>query len=1318
MISRKFFSSLFILLVFTFAANGQGLRINEVCSANSKILTDAAGETPDWIEFINTGDSTINLAEYLIADKSEFSKAWQLPQVAINPGEFFLILASGNDRQGSDSTEVHTDFRISADGETLYLFTKDKQLYESLDVPALADDESYGIPADEPGHYIIFQNPTPGVQNANAADANRLADPLFSLQAGHYAGSISLALSHTQPNVQIFFTDNGKPPHMGSTLYEQPVEITKTTVIRAIAYKGEEMHSNVVTQTYLIDDMSDLPIVSLSTHPGNFFDWEEGIYVMGPNAEPEVPYYGANFWQDWEKPVHIEFFETDKSQAFSIDAGVKIFGNWSRSTPMKSLSIFARKEYGTGSIKHKIFADKEIDHFESFLLRNAGNDWKHAYFRDGLVHELAKHMNIDREAFRPAVVYLNGEYWGIHNLREKQSEHYLASNHGVDPDRLDLLKFHVDVIEGSNRDFLDLENYIKYHDLKNDNYFQYVAEHMDIDNYTDYMLLEIWSANWDWPWNNTKKWRAWDGGKWRWLLFDIDAGLSDRYDNTLLRVLGDENLDHWSSTPMKDLIKNRKYREKLLNRLADLLNSLLYRDFALSEVNRLREILVNEMPRHQKRWSGSASDWENKIQTIEGFIKGRPQIVRTHFENYFDLSGHFQLTIDSTDLRNGSIQVNTVEIPSVPWYGIYFNNIPFQITATPNPGYKFAGWNNADFPDSSTIEVYKKSDVLLTPEFEKLDLGIPEIQFSEIHFISNSSFDTGDWVEIHNPGDTVVHLASWWFKDSEESRAFIFPDSVQIEANGFLVLAEDLNKFHSVFPDLKNTTGNLGFGFKSTGELLRLYHKSGVLVDSLTFALGGDWPAFAGNEGFTLELKSGATDNNLAENWQLSGWAQGTPGERSTQLEGLVPRIIISEINFQSADSLDVGDWVEFYNAEDTTVFLGEWRFQDEKAENYYIFPEDTKIKSGDYIVLCQTSSAFSHYFPWSASVLGDFTFGLKSTGELLRLRTGNGLYADSLRYTNMAPWPQLSDNSGLTIERKDLTLPAHDPQNWQVANIMGGTPGLRNSVIEFAKPQIIINELQLRTAENNPADQWFELYNATDSLVEISGWSLRHGGFQNRYFFPDSTVLQAGKFLVFTAHEEAFLSVYPEVENVIELPGLVVNWRSDSLKLINAFSGEIDRIAWNAEANWLFSDSSLQTLELIADTLDNALTENWQFSFTEGGTPGRENSHLPTGIDEEAFAFIPERFALYQNFPNPFNPSTTIRFDLPELSEVSIVIYNIIGQHVQTLVEEKLPAGRHQVVWRPLHLRDNASGVYIARLSARGKTRHFMSTKKMLYIK
>lgn len=353
----------FVSLEILFAQN---IVINEIMSSNSTVFQDENGQYPDWVELYNNSNSAVNLNGYGISDKTSDPFKWTFPSGTLDAHKFLLICCDGNDVK-TDFNHLHTNFSIKASGETVTLTAPDSSTVDQLDAISLQSDVSFGRQPDGGTNWYIFANgnPTPGATNNNSTGISGIADsPIFSLIGGLYKNALTISLSTTSGTSKIYYTLNGSIPTSKSLEYTSPININKTTVLRARAYEDGYLPSKTITNTYLINERNNLAVISISTDSSNFFDQNTGIYVTGPNGgtpNPDNPDTSANYWKDWEKPIHIEMYEPDGKQAFSEDAGVKIHGGYSREYPEKSLAIYSRGSYGSKSINYKIFPDLNLN---------------------------------------------------------------------------------------------------------------------------------------------------------------------------------------------------------------------------------------------------------------------------------------------------------------------------------------------------------------------------------------------------------------------------------------------------------------------------------------------------------------------------------------------------------------------------------------------------------------------------------------------------------------------------------------------------------------------------------------------------------------------------------------------------------------------------------------------------------------------------------------------------------------------------------------------------------------------------------------------
>ncbi|HOY30897.1 MAG TPA: CotH kinase family protein [Bacteroidales bacterium] len=797
------------------------------------------------------------------------------------------------------ASALHTNFKLSQNGETLILSNPAGSVISQVTFGLVLSDHSYGFQPDGTTQPKYFKTPTPDASNnLVTAYVGYTSEPQFSLQGGFYPGTQSLALYTSTPGGIIHFTADGSIPEISSPVYTMPVQIDSTVVIRARTFHPGLLEGNTLSNSYFIKDSSSarLPVISLTVPPSLMFDPNTGIYVKGPNADASAPFFGANFWQEKEIPAHIEYFDTLRHLGFKQNIGIEIYGNYSRSYPQKSLKIIARESYGNGSFDYHLFPDKDIHSFKQFIIRNSGTDWNQTHMRDALIQSLSlKPTDCDVMAYQPAVVYINGKYWGVYNMREKINKDYLAENHNVDPDSVDLLEYNGFVMSGSNDAFLQMGMYVLLHDMSIPSNFEFADSLIDLKNFADYFAVETWTDNWDWLTNNVRYWRENKAGKkWRYILWDLDNGMGGPWSYVFNSL--DTNLHKttdYTSILFSRLLANQAYRNYFINRYADLINTLFTPQHFNATLNKFRNRLDHEMVRHFKRWGsgfsnpdwginghGSYDNWKNyQLPELTAFCNNRQITARNHIQETFGLKKQVPVTLNVYPPQAGKILINTISLEDMPWSGIYFDSVPVTITVIPNPGYHFSFWQSViKFPapqyDSTLTFVPDTSDVITAYFMGQADTA--KITFSEINYNSWQGMNSGDWIELHNYSNWPMDISGWKFKDSQDNNIFLLPENTIIPPDEYLVLCQDTTEFRSVYPGINNILGSFDFGLNSAAESLRLFDRDMNIYLSMTFSGNSPWPAGANGTGRTLELLSVSVNIDNPLNW-FAGCPGGSP---------------------------------------------------------------------------------------------------------------------------------------------------------------------------------------------------------------------------------------------------------------------------------------------------------------------------------------------------------------------------------------------------------------------------------------------------------
>jgi len=495
--SKIFFLPLLIFIIVYSQAAAQSVSsilVNEFLAKNVRTNPNSdSNEYSDWIELYNSLDEQIDISGYWLSDDHLLPQMWEIPSGTIIASKgYLLIWADGNDNM------LHTNFKLGLDGEQVTLSDPAGNLIDSVTYEKQLQDVSFGRNPDLEDQWVYFPYPTPGESNSKiyTINNNRADKPSVSIKGGIYNSSQTIQLFSTGSSNNIRYTLDGSVPTHESTIYTNSLSINSTSVLTARIFADGYLPGESIYNTYIINENVNLPIISIITDPENFWNDEYGIYTVGTNG---LSMWGmtANYWQEWERPVHFELYEFGE-QAIKMDAGIAINGA-RRNMPQKSFKIFARSKYGKNGMEYKLFDDKPIENFSSVIFRNGGHpEFRYTMFKDGMLQYLiASNMDIDYQSYKPAVLFVNGEYWGIYNIREKQNEDYLEANKGVNPDSVDLLEMDAEVIEGDAEDYNNLIKFIQENEMSNVDSYEYIKTKIDIDEYLNYLIAEIYIANFD-----------------------------------------------------------------------------------------------------------------------------------------------------------------------------------------------------------------------------------------------------------------------------------------------------------------------------------------------------------------------------------------------------------------------------------------------------------------------------------------------------------------------------------------------------------------------------------------------------------------------------------------------------------------------------------------------------------------------------------------------------------------------------------------------------------------------------------------------------
>ena len=676
--------------------------INEILPGNASTVLD-----PDfknfvpWVELYNTGGSAVPLAGYRLTDDLGTPNRWIIPSGVTIPAGGYLVLWLDGKAQGR-----HAPYELGMSGE-LGLFMPDGTPVDTLTFEPQLPDVSYG--RNTGGDWRYFDPATPAAANgAGHADATQLAPPALDPPGGFYAAAQSVTLS-AAPGAVIRYTTNGSRPTAASPVYSSPIAVSGPTAVRARAFATDSLPSPAATATYLVGVDPSVGVVSLVTDAAYFFDDYIGIYVdgkagiAGKNCGKKV----ANWNQPWERPLSVEVYAAGGDLLLQQDGGVAIAGSCTRKNPQKQLQLFARPSYGDEDFDALLFADKPLDSFERIILRAAGQDAANTLLRDVLGPQLAAgRMDVDRQAYRPAVVFINGAFWGIYGVRERMDQYFVTSNYGLGLDEFDLIEKKQEALAGSVATWNTLYNYLSANDPATPTVYNYLKSQIDIDEYINYQILEIYADNIDWPHNNIRWWRAHDDGQWRWMVYDMDAAFgraTKGYNNDTFKFAAAAKGERaYNALILRRLKLNPTFRAQFGQRFAAHLNTTYQTDRVIDVIDDMAGAIAPQMPNHIARWKQpkSLTFWQSEVGRLRTYAQLRPGYLWSFLNKFLGSPGLVTLTVDHNAAR-GNVLIEGVDAPA-HYQGGHFRTLPLQLTAEPLPGYVFVEWAETNNTNPTT----------------------------------------------------------------------------------------------------------------------------------------------------------------------------------------------------------------------------------------------------------------------------------------------------------------------------------------------------------------------------------------------------------------------------------------------------------------------------------------------------------------------------------------------------------------------------------------------------------------------------------------
>ena len=606
----------------SFHSSSTDLVINEVMSFNDTYIVQNQGQYYDWIELKNNSNSEILLSNYYIATSVKNPRKQQLPAVTLAPGEVYVVFASGEQKYSTDKY-FHCNFKLDSESESLYLYKDNNEgslkYIDGCVVRNIPYGYSYGRRGD--GWFVYMESPTPYDQN-NDGFLRITEIPTPSVSTGVYNNSTPFFVE-LQGEGDIYYTIDGSVPTKDSIKYSEPILIDKTVSIKTVAYKKDQVKSEVKTYSYVINEGHSMSVLCITADPVLLWDEEVGMCSMGIPDENGVYPTDANVYQDIELSASAELFEPDGS-TFNINCGLKLFGQSNRTLEKQSFQLKFKQKYGSEALYYPLFEDRpEISRYDTVVVRSGSQDYRRAMIRDELCTSLAEgYMDVLVQAYKPCVLYINGEYYGLFFLREKTDEDWLSSLYNVDADSFSMIRGNGEPVLGDPNGYYSLLWCARNYDLSIPSNYEYIKSIMDVESFADFIIAQVFLGNRDS--GNAKVYKSdLTDGKWRWILFDLDYGLADDVTYGLWFIINPEGTGYMkkiNTDLINSLLKNPEFFDVFLTRFAYHLNNTFEQERVVSMIKDLQSVIEPEIRRNIDKWGYNYASWNWQIQSMIEFV--------------------------------------------------------------------------------------------------------------------------------------------------------------------------------------------------------------------------------------------------------------------------------------------------------------------------------------------------------------------------------------------------------------------------------------------------------------------------------------------------------------------------------------------------------------------------------------------------------------------------------------------------------------------------------------------------------------------------
>ena len=1186
--------------------------INEFMASNGDVLTDNFGDTSDWIELYNPSASPVSLLDWQLSDQLGNTNAWRFPAISIDAFDTLLVYASGRNIT-TNGALLHTDFKLRANGEYLALLEPDLSIATefSPSFPPQEENISYGFISTN--ELRFFSSPTPDATNG-VGFLGFVADTSFSIDRGFYTNAFNTIITVPTMGATLVYTTDSSEPSLSNGIQiigsitnfpSATISITNTTVLRARAFKTNFEPSNTDTHSYIflsnviqqpanpanfpatwddvnadyemdpdittnptyapqmLDALRSLPSLSISTDQTNLFDSVNGIY-----ANPELK--GVT----WERASSVELFDADNQKEFQINCGLRIQGGFFRGrtrTQKHSFRLLFKNEYGPGRLKHDLFPGTDaVDSFDTLVLRAGANDgysWSGAgttvqWIRDNFAREIMNDLGQPASHGRFVHLYLNGLYWGMYNIVERPNEDFSADYFGGDSadwdanNAGDLKNGDINAWDALTSGSTSAQTLAEYYALMGLNPDGTRNLAMDIlldrDNYMDYMMLNIWGGNWDWPGKNFWFGRLQTANStgFKFYMWDFENTMENNFGRSPLNMVtpraGEEN--KWVGIPHNQLKDHPEYQIDFADRVhrAFFNDGELTPDRLIPRYMNQANIIESAVIAESARWG---DDHANTPYNQQQWFTQRDRLINSYFPQRSDIvlgqfiaaglypsvdapsfsqhggivprgfelnmeapQGTIYYTLDGSDPREigGSLNTNAM---------IYTAQItleqPLMINARVRDGSTWSALNQAQFiVDGNPIRI---SEIMLHPA---------TLTSNEV--AAGFTRDDFEFIELYNASSNTVQLSTLVLSDAID---FDFSTNTMINAlgpTGTVLIVNNLAAFQHRYPDISTNTliaGEYTRNLNNTSDHLILSEALTGVIQEITYDQDRSWPLAAFGSGHSLIPKA-VEGLDYGPNWRASNYLNGSPGRIPPPLP---QTIFLNEIAANTSNPSN--DWVEVYAA--ASITLNNWFLSDDAAQlAKWPIPGDTQVNGW---------LTFDELTGFNNPPGNGFAFD----------RNGEQVF---LSHLPGGSENRVVDAFSFSAQRTNQTW-GRFPDGDHPFHPLVPTPNAMNAQV---LTQVVIHEVMYHPKatdlhpEDNTADEYIVLQNLSSQPITLQNsdgpWRLSG---EVGFTFATNTVLAAGAFLVITPFD-------PGVSADLILFGHVYGIATNEVAITGPFSGRL----------------------------------------------------------------------------------------------------------------------------------------------------------------